>query len=570
MNPKCSLNPEEREKIFGRFTGHMDIETERQITELFPQYLFFRSIFEDDGWSSSGSSFRLCTCSACGYEFEGVRINGARGKVHNEAVTCPSCGRQLTGKAVYKFKYDMPGLQSWIKTAMAWADGEGGIMIEAADARRRFTHDELTGTIDWYPKARYYFAPGKIQMWKQIIEEWACIPGQARLSWQPSKTIGDPFNPQPMGMNPYYGEYQVIGLKEALQKSAFRYCGMEDFYHFGYAVDMDSNETARHWVKYLAYAALYPQIEMAVKWNLLDAVHELITGGKKNAKVLNWSGTSPAAFLRMEKGDARAFIRSGLDFSDLRLWKETAPELGITAFSEIRNQFSDVGLKNLQECAQACGESLMSCAKYIQSLSAPCARYAVSGNTIASIWKDYLHMAVKLGYDLSEKTVRMPKDLRERHDAAAAMINIQKNELERKAYKKRLLRLKKRYEFSLGGLTIVIPECGEDIVTEGKILRHCVGGYAARHIEGKTTILFLRHKRRPERSFLTIELDDERERNVRIRQIHGYRNEGYNRTGAAPIQKYAWFLNPWLAWVNAGSKRDRSGAPIINEEVKTA
>ena len=115
----------------------------------------------------------------------------------------------------------------------------------------------------------------------------------------------------------------------------------------------------------------------------------------------------------------------------------------------------------------------------------------------------------------------------------------------------------------------MVPECSEDIVSEGKTLHHCVGGYAPRHIQGKTTILFLRHKRRPERSFLTIELDDVNERNVKIRQIHGYMNERY-RPSASQKDKYAWFLNPWLEWVNSGSRREGSGIPIIKEEVKTA
>ena len=108
MNPKCNLSPEERKEIFGKFTGHLDIEQENEIKGLFPQYLFFRSVYEDNGWTTGGTPFRLCTCSACGYEFEGVRINGAYGRVHNERVTCPSCGRIMdSGKKWFLMPNDL-------------------------------------------------------------------------------------------------------------------------------------------------------------------------------------------------------------------------------------------------------------------------------------------------------------------------------------------------------------------------------------------------------------------------------------------------------------------------------
>ena len=67
---------------------------------------------------------------------------------------------------------------------------------------------------------------------------------------------------------------------------------------------------------------------------------------------------------------------------------------------------------------------------------------------------------------------------------------------------------------------------------------------------------------------------EERNGRMVIRQIHGYQNERYQ--GAAdPRVRYAWFLEPWLNWVNGGSERDRDGNPVLPEkeiitEVKTA
>ena len=53
-----------------------------------------------------------------------------------------------------------------------------------------------------------------------------------------------------------------------------------------------------------------------------------------------------------------------------------------------------------------------------------------------------------------------------------------------------------KYEFELDGLRIVFPMTAAAIRREGKLLRHCVGGYADRHMKGVVTILFLRSEER--------------------------------------------------------------------------
>lgn len=179
-------------------------------------------------------------------------------------------------------------------------------------------------------------------------------------------------------------------------------------------------------------------------------------------------------------------------------------------------------------------------------------------------WLDYLDMAEQLEYDLKQETVAMPKDLKERHDTAATMVKIRASAEEKKKYQPRYKELRKRYEFRLGDLCVVVPESGEAIVAEGKTLEHCVGGYAARHMKGAVDILFLRHVRRPERSFLTIEMVPWKTGSGKpvLRQIHGYKNERY-RNPVEPSVKFAWFLEPWMEWLKSGSKRDKNGQPVI-------
>ena len=54
---------------------------------------------------------------------------------------------------------------------------------------------------------------------------------------------------------------------------------------------------------------------------------------------------------------------------------------------------------------------------------------------------------------------------------------------------------------------------------EGKALGHCVGGYAGRHMDGKTNIVFLRRADTPDKSLYTIEIDG-----AEVRQAYGAHN----------------------------------------------
>ena len=574
MNPKCNMNPERREEILGRFSGQLTAAEEEEIRELFPQYLFFRDEYEDDGWNVSSDPVRLCTCTACGESFEAVRGNYKRGKLHNEPCNCPQCGAEVTGKAVYKYRYDMASLESWVKTAVARRDGDG-ILIEAGNARRRFTHDNLLGEIYWYPTKRYSLRPGEVQQWTEKVTRWGCGPFEKpELAWIPAKTVGDAFTPNRFGWCDYNGEYRLIGMNEVLSCPAFRYCQIADYYLYAYGADV-FRHTARWYVKYLAWYALHPQIEMAVKFNLGDAVHELISEGKQNARLLNWSARRPEQFLRMTKPDAKLFLHSGMDWKDLRDWKGTRPKMSLERYTKMAEELGDRNLlREMLACAGEAGADPEQALRYVRSLMPKCRMGGGTCKEIIGCWKDYLGMAQQLHYDLSERTVAMPKDLKTRHDAAAQIIRTQASESEMKRYRKRRRELEKKYAFRMGELCVLIPTGSEEIITEGKTLHHCVGGYAARHIQGKTDILFLRKTKSPGRSFLTIEMEAERGR-TRIRQIHGYKNEGYpGGKNRKPEERFAWFLEPWLDWVNRGSPRDRKGEPILNKtnnaEVKTA
>ena len=571
MNPKCTLPEERQQDALEQFNRVSLTEwEERAARRLFPQYLFFRNEYEDDGFHVSSDPIRLCTCTACGESFEAVRGNSAWGeKLHHEKRNCPRCGARVEGIAAHRYKYGMPSLESWVKTAVARTGKDGALLIEAGNVRRRFSWDELEGVIDWFPVKRYYFGKDGTAEFYEKVTHWSCGPfDPPETEWTVRTRVSDPFPANVMGYNDYYGEYSIIGLMEALTYSHLRYCQIFQFYEARIAADLDGGQPARGMVKYLAWACQHPQIEMAVKLGLLEAVEELVTEGKKNAKYLNWNATKPNELIRMQQQDARAFFRAGMDFGDLKDWKDSGTKLSFTKYMEMVQAVGTAGaFREMAACCRIAGCTPEQGQRYINSMQPHCARYAVPVQQIIETWKDYLSMAKRLNYDLSDKTVAMPKNLQERHDTASCTLKITTNEKVLKKYKTRRRKLEKKYAFTMDELCVLVPKGPEEIIAEGQTLHHCVGGYADRHIRGEVTILFIRHRKRPGRSFLTVELEEVKGR-VGIRQIHGYRNERYQ--GAVdPKIRFHGFLQTWLDWVNSGSERDQDGNPVLPEEITT-
>lgn len=79
---------------------------------------------------------------------------------------------------------------------------------------------------------------------------------------------------------------------------------------------------------------------------------------------------------------------------------------------------------------------------------------------------------------------------------------------------------RKVFEYHFGNLFIRQPESYDEIITEGKALHHCVGGYAERHSKGVLHIMFIRARDRPDKPFYTAEISTQGE----IVQVRGLKN----------------------------------------------
>nr|WP_288891096.1 PcfJ domain-containing protein [uncultured Blautia sp.] len=144
----------------------------------------------------------------------------------------------------------------------------------------------------------------------------------------------------------------------------------------------------------------------------------------------------------------------------------------------------------------------------------------ISPKTLTQTWRDYLRMARSEGMDTTDDIVRLPKDLKARHDQLVELRNARRDEERLKKEKEKYQNLDERIRKHLPEVkryfweddTYMIIPAGncEELVTEGRTLHHCVGSsdhYMEMMANGKSWILFLRKKENPEKAYYTIEIN---------------------------------------------------------------
>lgn len=134
----------------------------------------------------------------------------------------------------------------------------------------------------------------------------------------------------------------------------------------------------------------------------------------------------------------------------------------------------------------------------------------------AILYGDYLVMKDAAGFDMTNTVYLHPRNLRAAHaelvERRAQLENsafFKKKEEKFKAISKRYRKANRHFRYADDELIIRPARSATEIIMEGRILHHCVGGdtYLGRHANGTSYILFLRFKSDPRTPYYTIEID---------------------------------------------------------------
>lgn len=536
----------------------------QQMNDLFPHYIFFRPDKEGVIFRTSccGRTERLNYLRKTELPWETQLLSSV---VHNREYSCPWCSQVVMLKDLRK-----AGKRKQLERyefALLLHAREDALYADAVVLNKDYsTEGGLTAKPAYRLSSMYHFAPGDVmQVDYQVYGDGHISHEQKKLDAK-VKWVKEPFKKG--GFSCFSYEYYAILNRNAVKECPItRYSGYFEYWRKG--------NTQKHFHDFSSYMTaycIYPrQIEMLVKAGLREPVRALIYDRKKFADVIDWS----------EPDIRKAMRLTGPELRDVIAMKPPMEAL------ELRNLARRwFGKKwSIQEAVDFARQ--WSCevpGRYVLSF---CRRYKLDPDRLVryleyhqvidpdipwaditevfQMYRDYIEMAWQLGMCMEHGKVLWPDDLHAAHDQASAqLVARQDAEVAKLSMKKGTVSgavRKKKYEFELDGLRISFPLTAAAIRYEGKVLSHCVGGYADRHIKGVLTILFLRRVSQPNRPYVTIEMDGNR-----IVQVHGYRNDLGSQS---PKATHKEFFDTWLAWLKAGSRRDKDGKPILPKKRKT-
>lgn len=533
-----------------------------ELYELANRQLFNHFIFEQRDYELPYWSYR---CSHCGAEWEDSRnpaladnYDIVRGK-HNSEVCCPYCGTESEKKIVSKCG-QMFNLNQWRSVLFIVRHSENRVYGIRGSLARYFT--------DGYWKANeLFFIPETVHIWTPgraitFLSECCYDPKSRDYSLIRFREAA---SPDAIGNR--HGSVcdatYVIGA-EQLDNSFLRYCGLKKVLNA--TKDSDVLYSYDEAVRWLTAYVRNPSIEFLTKFpELTQIIYATISEGKRLPELFNWRAKTPDRFFRMTKPEVKWLISPKSVKHDLieRLrfrmeLKKIYPNVTLPESDELylRNGGNDLD-RLLNLISRLVGiMSPKQIENYIIRQESNFAdRYIGRHNYVETSWRDYLDMAEKLGYDMTDRVVLAPKNLREAHDRAVEISSLIKAREIAEASKKRKKLLNTLYNWSDGDILIRPPKDAAEIVAEGQILHHCVGGYAARHNDGKTTILFVRKCSEPDVPLYTMELDAQKL--WHLKQIHGLHNCDPDKETMAKIQ----------AWLDAeGKPETKSENETITKE----
>lgn len=493
-----------------------------QVKKSFDNYIFI---------SKDGKRAKNYRCTACAkfgrlefpcrtYSTEDIELFHAK---HNEEAVCPLCKKSVTVKNLGITK-KIENLRQMRAIVFVIPKGQNEVYF-----RCEFVYKDFCGL-----EAKYWNESYEVYHFKKGEEGkyYRCKYWYGEFI-RP-KTVREPFEMSNMGLGWVKYDYSFVGL-ERLQKTWLKYS------YFG---DNCFKTTLNSQFRYLFAYADNPKItELLLKFGY----HELIEykmKGRGVRSICRWSAEHPKDFFKVNK-------------KELEEWKKYRNEVDVMNFyiKHFRGRADGFELADcfLHKIGSYNESDATKYAKKLNIDFVDLVKYILKADGAFFYWKDYIDAAIDLKYDLTVHNVIFPKHLIKAHDDAIATRKVVAAKKDNEKVEKRYKELAKKYGIEKDSFLIRPPVSAEEIVQEGNVLKHCVGGYAARHAEGKTNILFMRRVSDPDTPLYTIEIRDKT-----LIQVHGMSN----RTAPKDNPDSDKFFNEWLSAVMNGTLNKKQSASL--------
>ena len=454
----------------------------------------------------------------------------------NKTGKCPMCGAYGTykcqGKAKHDYskrmhlflgqKYKTTGMvMRYVEVTKEWKleliAGENGTEMHGA-------YEELSGV----EIARAYFEPGKDVQ----IDYHKHNPYSGKDFWDDCNLSGN-----------YHIRIEeapiLADTYKEMKDTMFQYSALKE-----YASEIRNVNI----VRYLEQYQQTPQIEVLVKMGLFGIAKEIVDNCQDI--VSDASAKRPDTFLGIRKERVHQLIVSRGDIKLLGAMKTekrlqqawTEKQIEHLAETGLRTEQVETAIKymGIQKILNRI-EKYAGCA-----YGTKCAEAENRIRATANTYMDYINMRLALGYDMNNTVYQQPRNLVEAHNQIVLESNkeemdIRIREVEQKYPSIRAIyrELRKIYFYEDDTYLIRPARSAGEIVREGRLLHHCVGGdnYLGKHNRRESYILMLRFKDKAEEPYITVEISSN---NPKIRQWYGTNDR---KPDAKNMQKW---LNDYL------------------------
>ena len=467
-------------------------------------------------------------CSKCGGVTDGRWKSGdsyesqyqklIQEPVEGRIGTCPLCGaygeykcqgktRGEHSKKVYLFlgqKYRETGMViRYIEVSKTW---KLGLICGEKGPEMYNALEELSGV----EIARAYFDPWEK---KVQIDFHKHNPYSGKDFWDDCNLYGN--------ANITIREGKILPeTYENLKGTMFRYSAMQEY----------AQKVSRfNPVEYLECYNRTPQLEMLVKLDLIEVAKELVR--YRYGIIADEYGNGVESFLGIRKDRVRQLMEEKGNLKILETMKMEY-RMGVRWTDEQVNAIRELGLMRGQIETVTKYMSLQQFLNRIKTYAGceygtGCTGAEQRLQHTAVEYVDYLNMRHALGYDMTNTVYLHPKDLQAAHtkmlqESTQKEVDKRLTEVAEKFgnIRGQYRKLRNRYFYEDEKYIIRPARSAEEIVMEGRILHHCVGGdhYLYKHDTGNTYILMLRKQEYKDVPYITVEIDAE---NDRIRQWYG-------------------------------------------------
>lgn len=499
------------------------------INDLFAPYLFYskeKQYYHDCVGIRRCEPVIKCTCTHCNSSFsvreEELTTYPEGGINHGCKVLCPKCLTEATAK---HRSYGKKKLNEHHYVVAFCRESKNKVWLRGYYCQKGY-YNYLTGAeaetpeVEYGEEYRYLLRPKqKARCW---VKEYHYVSNY-KGEWVEI----NPREPFPGGLYSTPNLYDIVGFED-ISRTFLRYCDIDSYFdaaekwfyqynQYYYCSRINPLPT-----RYIFDLAQYPIIESLLKAGFGEIVAERIMGRSPHLRLFNWeSDTLKGFFKKFSLADAQKLKEQNAMMQGLK----TLPEYRkFIKNGQIGDMLRDAefflgsfnGYSNFLDLVKSRKLNYQKALKTVRKAE----RKEIPCGTVLTIYKDYLNFAEKLGYQMESEIVTYPKDLYKAHDTASKLITAMEREREEKEMQAVTEANIKKYSFEYGDFCIVVPRTMEEIIEEGQKLCHCVGGYAERHAQGKTTILFIRRKDAPSVNYVTMEVIGKK-----IQQYHGFKND---------------------------------------------